>query len=125
MAQGRAGPGRGRRSARAVHASSSPRRAARRRGIRDEAREQGTADRRGVRERGAGRGRSASSSRRTTQIEAERQQALAELRREVGRLAVDLAGRIVGESLEDDARQRRAVDRFLDELDDAADGRRP
>ena len=36
---------------------------------------------------------------------------------EVGTLAVDLAGRIVGESPGDDARQRRVVDRFLAELE--------
>jgi len=51
------------------------------------------------------------------QIQAERQQALISLRTEVGALATDLAGRIVGESLEDHARQSRMVDRFLDELD--------
>jgi F-type H+-transporting ATPase subunit b len=53
-------------------------------------------------------------------IEAERQQAVVALRAEVGRLAIDLAGRIVGESLEDEARQRRTVDRFLAELESAA-----
>lgn len=51
------------------------------------------------------------------QIAAERQSALAELRREVGTLAVDLASRIVGESLQDDARQRGTVDRYLAELE--------
>lgn len=51
------------------------------------------------------------------QIEAERQQAVVSLRSEVGRLATDLAGRIVGESLEDSARQSRVVDRFLAELE--------
>lgn len=51
------------------------------------------------------------------QIAAERQQAVAQLRGEVGRLATDLAERIVGESLADDARQQRVIDRFLDELD--------
>ena len=54
------------------------------------------------------------------QIATERQQALAELRRDVGSLAVTLAGKVVGESLEDDARQRRTVERFLDSLDGAA-----
>ncbi len=60
-----------------------------------------------------------------TQIDAERQQALTALRGEVGALATELASRIVGESLADDARQRRVVDRFLDELDqqDAAAAR--
>jgi F-type H+-transporting ATPase subunit b len=53
----------------------------------------------------------------TAQIASERQTVLAELRREVGGLAVDLAGRIVGESLEDEARQRRTVERFLDDLE--------
>ena len=52
------------------------------------------------------------------QIEAERQQALTSLRAEVGALATDLASRIVGESLEDEARQSRVVDRFLDDLDE-------
>jgi F-type H+-transporting ATPase subunit b len=51
------------------------------------------------------------------QIQAERQQALVQLRQEVGRLAVDLASRIVGESLEDGARQGRVVDSFLAELE--------
>src|SRR5215467_5442417 len=50
------------------------------------------------------------------QIEADRQQALTSLRAEVGSLAVELASRIVGESLADEARQSRMVDRFLAEL---------
>ena len=54
------------------------------------------------------------------QIEADRQQALTALRAEVGSLAVELASRIVGESLADDARQARMVDRFLAELDEEA-----
>jgi len=58
----------------------------------------------------------------TAQIASERQTVLAELRREVGGLAVDLAGRIVGESLEDEARQRRTVERFLDDLDSTSAG---
>jgi F-type H+-transporting ATPase subunit b len=51
------------------------------------------------------------------QLQAERQQTLVQLRGEVGRLAVDLASRIVQESLTDDERQRRVVDRFLAELE--------
>ena len=54
-----------------------------------------------------------------TQIEADRKAAAASLRAEVGTLATDLAGRIVGESLDDDARQSRVVDRFLSELEGA------
>jgi F-type H+-transporting ATPase subunit b len=52
-----------------------------------------------------------------TQIEAERQQAVTSLRAEVGALATALAGRIVGEALEDDERSARVVDRFLADLE--------
>jgi F-type H+-transporting ATPase subunit b len=52
-----------------------------------------------------------------TQIEAERQQAVTSLRAEVGLLATSLAGRIVGESLDDEARQSRVVERFLADLE--------
>ena len=55
------------------------------------------------------------------QIEADKAQALVSLRSQVGTLATDLAGRIVGESLTDDERQRRVVDRFLAELESKAD----
>jgi len=51
------------------------------------------------------------------QIQAQRQQVVNELRAQIGTLAVDLAGRVVGESLADDARRRGTVDRFLDQLD--------
>ncbi|CAM3786352.1 ATP synthase subunit b [Isoptericola cucumis] len=51
------------------------------------------------------------------QIEAERQTAAVSLRSEVGELATELASKIVGESLQDAARQSRVVDRFLDELE--------
>ena len=59
------------------------------------------------------------------QIEADRVQAVTALRMEVGTLATELAGRVVGESLEDDARQRRVVDRFLAELEARADSGAP
>jgi F-type H+-transporting ATPase subunit b len=49
-------------------------------------------------------------------LQAQHRQALNELRAEVGKLAGDLAGRIVGESLADEELQRRVVDRFLAEL---------
>jgi len=52
-----------------------------------------------------------------SQIEAERDMAVQSLRTEVGGLATDLAGKIVGESLADDERARRTVDRFLAELE--------
>lgn len=51
------------------------------------------------------------------QLEAQRAQIVAELRSDLGRVSVDLASKIVGESLEDEARQRRTVERFLAELE--------
>lgn len=57
------------------------------------------------------------------QIEAERKAAAVTLRAEVGALATELASRIVGEALADEARQSRVIDRFLDELETSlADG---
>jgi F-type H+-transporting ATPase subunit b len=60
------------------------------------------------------------------QLAAQRESIVRDLRAEVGSLAVDLAGRIVGESLADEARSRGTVDRFIAELDQAgsAGGRR-
>lgn len=52
-----------------------------------------------------------------SQIEAERQAAMVSLRSEVGTLATDLAGRIVGETLSDDARASQVVDRFISDLE--------
>ncbi|MCK2027069.1 MULTISPECIES: F0F1 ATP synthase subunit B [Microbacterium] len=52
-----------------------------------------------------------------SQIEAERQTALVSLRSEVGSLALDLAGGVVGETLSDDARAAAVVDRFLADLE--------
>jgi len=54
------------------------------------------------------------------QLEADRQQAFQQLRAEVGALATGLASRIVGESLEDEARQRRTVERFISEIEQGA-----
>jgi F-type H+-transporting ATPase subunit b len=51
------------------------------------------------------------------QIEAERQSALVSLRSEVGTLALDLAGGVIGETLSDDAKAQAVVDRFLAELE--------
>jgi F-type H+-transporting ATPase subunit b len=60
------------------------------------------------------------------QLAAQREAILRELRSEVGTLAVDLASRIVGEALADEARNRGTVDRFINELGEAgaAGGRR-
>jgi F-type H+-transporting ATPase subunit b len=54
-----------------------------------------------------------------TQIEADRKAAFTSLRSDVGSLATTLAGRIVGESLDDDERQGRVVERFLADLESA------
>ncbi|HEY8533546.1 MAG TPA: F0F1 ATP synthase subunit B [Micromonospora sp.] len=53
------------------------------------------------------------------QLAAERETIVRELRAEVGELAVDLASRIVGEALADEARRRGTVERFLAELESA------
>jgi F-type H+-transporting ATPase subunit b len=84
--------------------------------IRDEARAQGQAIIEDLRQRAqeeADRVAATAQSR----LEAERQQIVAQLRTEVGQIAVDLASRIVGESLTDDARQRRVVERFIEDLE--------
>ena len=54
------------------------------------------------------------------QLATQRQQVINELRGQIGALAVELAGRVVGESLSDEARRSGTVDRFLAELDDMA-----
>ncbi len=51
------------------------------------------------------------------QIQAERSQVVQQLRGEIGGLATELAGRIVGESLAQDAATQRTVDRFLADLE--------
>ncbi|MGH3909315.1 MAG: F0F1 ATP synthase subunit B [Pseudonocardiaceae bacterium] len=51
------------------------------------------------------------------QLATQRERVVRELRAELGQLAVELAGRIVGESLTDDARRAGTVDRFLGELE--------
>ena len=84
--------------------------------IREEAREQGAAivaEMRGHAQAEASRITEAAHK----QIEAERQQAVVSLRSEVGRLSTDLASRIVGESLQEETRQKGIVDRFLAELE--------
>jgi F-type H+-transporting ATPase subunit b len=84
--------------------------------IREEARVQGAAiieDLRAQAQEEAARITAAAHS----SIEAEREKAISSLRAEVGTLAVDLASKIVGEALEDQVRQSRIVDRFLEDLE--------
>ncbi|HXD27651.1 F0F1 ATP synthase subunit B [Arthrobacter sp. JSM 101049] len=84
--------------------------------IREEARAEGSKILADLKEKAA-----AESARITeqahVQIEAERQAAVVSLRGEVGTLATQLASRIVGEALDDDARSARVVDRFLSDLE--------
>lgn len=87
--------------------------------LREEAREQGAQIKAELREEAQAEARRLVEAAHA-QIEADRQQAFAQLRTEIGRLSTDLAGRIVGESLEDEVRQRRTVDRFLDELESSS-----
>jgi F-type H+-transporting ATPase subunit b len=86
--------------------------------IREEAREQGAQILQDAREKAQ-----AESDRIVehahVQIEADRKAAFASLRRDVGSLATTLAGRIVGESMDDDERQGRVVERFLADLEEA------
>jgi F-type H+-transporting ATPase subunit b len=90
--------------------------------IREEAREQGAAIIAEMREQAQ-----AEAARIVehahSQLEADRQQAVTALRAEVGSLATELAGRIVGEALEDQARQSRVVDRFLTDLESETAGK--
>ncbi|WP_377269367.1 F0F1 ATP synthase subunit B [Peterkaempfera sp. SMS 1(5)a] len=84
--------------------------------ITEHAREQGAAIIAEMREEGQ-RQRESIIAAGHAQIEADRRQVSTVLRQDMGRIATDLAGRVVGESLEDAARQSRIIDRFLDELD--------
>lgn len=84
--------------------------------LRQEAQEEGARILADLRERGeAERQRLVAAAH--DQIEVDRAQAIQALRTEMGALAVELASRIVGEALEQDARQRRVIDRFLEELE--------
>lgn len=84
--------------------------------IREDAREQGAAIIAEMREQAQ-----AESQRiikhANSQLAAERQQVVQQLRTEMGSMATTLAGRIVGESLDDDARRSRTVERFIASLE--------
>jgi F-type H+-transporting ATPase subunit b len=80
--------------------------------LREQSREEGAAIIAGMREHAQAEARRITEAGRA-QIEADRRQAFSSLRAGIGTLAVQLAGKIVGESLEDEARQGRVVDKFL------------
>ena len=84
--------------------------------LREEAREQGAQIIAEMREQAGAEARRLVEAAHA-QIEADRQSAVQALKAEVGAIAVELASRVVGESLSDEARQRRIVDRFLAELE--------
>ena len=84
--------------------------------LREEAREQGAGIIAEMREQAQAEARRITEAAQA-QIAADRQQAFASLRAEVGSLSVQLASKIVGESLDDEARQSRVVDRFLADLE--------
>src|SRR5215467_601496 len=88
--------------------------------IREQAKEEGAQIKAQLREEGEAEKRRIIESGHT-QIDADRQQAFASLRAEVGTLSVQLASKIVGESLDDEARQSRVVDRFLADLETSQD----
>lgn len=56
----------------------------------------------------------------TTALESDRARIATELRRDLGVAATDLASRIVGESLSDDARAAAVVERFVADLEKSA-----
>jgi F-type H+-transporting ATPase subunit b len=61
--------------------------------------------------------------RATEEIEAEKNRAMSDLRAEVASLAIEAAGKVVGESM-DDPRQRRLVEEFLRETSAPSGGSR-
>ncbi len=84
--------------------------------IREEAKEQGAQIIAQMREQGQAEYARLTAAAQA-QTESDRQQALTSLRAEIGSLSVELASKVVGESLESEARQRRTVDRFLEQLE--------
>ncbi|KUL40687.1 F0F1 ATP synthase subunit B [Actinoplanes awajinensis] len=86
--------------------------------IRDEAR----ADAEGIRQDVLAKAREESDriiAAGNEQLSAQRESIVRDLRAEIGTLAVDLAGKIVGEALADEARTRGTVERFIADLDSA------
>lgn len=51
------------------------------------------------------------------QLQASREQVIAQLRRELGQTSIDLAERLLGEQLADDVKRSGTIDNFLAELD--------
>lgn len=56
------------------------------------------------------------------QIEAEREIAMREMRRQVALISVEVAGKVLGAKLESDKEQQALVDRFVNEMADSRSG---
>jgi F-type H+-transporting ATPase subunit b len=84
--------------------------------IREEARADGSAIVAEMREQAASEAARITANAKA-QIEMERLSALASLKSDVGTLALDLAGGVIGETLSEDAKAQAVVDRFLAELE--------
>ena len=56
----------------------------------------------------------------TAALAAERGRVVTDLRKEVGDLALDLAGKVLGETLKDDAKAKAVIDRFIADLESSA-----
>jgi F-type H+-transporting ATPase subunit b len=87
--------------------------------IREEAREQGAGIIAEMREQAQAEANRILAHARA-QLQAERQQVVSQLRADVGSIALTLAESIVGESLEDEARRNRTIDRFIEDLESSA-----
>jgi F-type H+-transporting ATPase subunit b len=84
--------------------------------IREEARAQGAAILAELKEQAAAEAERITATAKA-QIESERQAALVSLRKEVGGIAVDLASRVVGASLQNEKIASDVVDQFLADLE--------
>jgi F-type H+-transporting ATPase subunit b len=84
--------------------------------IREEARAEGAAILAELKEQAAAEAARITATAKA-QIEAERQAALISLRAEVGSMAIDLASKVVSESLKDSATASRVVDQFLKDIE--------
>ena len=89
--------------------------------IREQAREQGAAVIAEAREQAQAEARGILDE-ALREIEADRQRAFDRLRTEIGTFATELAGRIVGEPLAEQAGRQQTIDRFLTDLDQTAEG---
>jgi F-type H+-transporting ATPase subunit b len=59
----------------------------------------------------------ATLKRMAEQIDAEKAQAVTTLQKDVGSLALELASKVVGESLKDDSRARAVIDQYITDLE--------